>query len=485
MTSFSSFYKIILTSRDETYRYYLIKKYLQEHDDEDRIQFIRIILGLKQLPIVSLKKLTSWCMEYKEIPEWLLKKSHATVGDWIETLSLVLAKPENQSSNQDSLSTFINKINLFKDQNLKESFIREWESTPADELFLMHKILTGSLKPLIKKQALALLLNEIHKTELSLLHHRLNELSDKEMDYSALTNPTWTPEEVQSKPYLFVYPEIIDRQLFHLGDPDQWIVEPFIHGIRVQIYRSLNSLKIINTDHEIFSIDKSPAHAALMLLPPETVLEVVFSNDTLTTHHVIDFHRWHTLEKYETNSLTSRRETIQIWLDSLGTTFLKLIPQHNYSQWKKNPDYLGTDGWMIKGIQNDLPWYRLKPPPIELNTALMYVEYINQSSAIQYNITLGVLDLESQLVPIAKVSCDLLNDSDKNELHYWIQNNTAQRFGPVRLVRAGKFIAISYDRAQLNKRVKCGLTLLNIRIIKIGAVSNQSKPISSIIEVSV
>ena len=47
--------------------------------------------------------------------------------------------------------------------------------------------------------------------------------------------------------------------------------------------------------------------------------------------------------------------------------------------------------------------------------------------------------LQNQFQPIACFG-------EKTSLYYWIQNNTNQKFGPVRVVRAQQIITISYGK---------------------------------------
>jgi DNA ligase-1 len=52
------------------------------------------------------------------------------------------------------------------------------------------------------------------------------------------------------------------------------------------------------------------------------------------------------------------------------------------------------------------------------------------------------------------------------QLHYWIQNNGIQKFGPVRVVRPQQVFLIAYDKSIKNLRLKAGYTLKNAQIIR-------------------
>lgn len=56
-------------------------------------------------------------------------------------------------------------------------------------------------------------------------------------------------------------------------------------------------------------------------------------------------------------------------------------------------------------------WYRLKPPPVVILTALMYAELPNQTMEADFELTLGLKDPDDTLVPVVKLSSSRLSDS--------------------------------------------------------------------------
>ena len=120
-------------------------------------------------------------------------------------------------------------------------------------------------------------------------------------------------------------------------------------------------------------------------------------------------------------------------------------------------------------------WYRLKPPPVVILTALMYAELPNQTMEADFELTLGLKDPDDTLVPVVKLSSSSLSDSKKTSLYYWIQNNTVKRFGPVRLLRQGQVFKISFERVEINKKVKAGLKLVHVEILDIYQTADLEK----------
>ena len=92
-----------------------------------------------------------------------------------------------------------------------------------------------------------------------------------------------------------------------------------------------------------------------------------------------------------------------------------------------------------------------------------------------FELTLGLKDPDDTLVPVVKLSSSRLSDSKKTSLYYWIQNNTVKRFGPVRLLRQGQVFKISFERVEINKKVKAGLKLVHVEILDIYQTADLEK----------
>ena len=470
MKKFSAVYRSLITIRDESRRIQLLLNYLDELNPIDRLQVIRIIAGVKSPSVLSIKKLMQWCIDYKGIPEWMLRTCHATVGDWIETLGLIIANPNTEKVTERSLIQVLKEIESVtqdKDEDeLKSWLLDAWSHLSSDELYVLHKILTASLKPLVKKPALAQLLNTLHHTDTVLLLHRLRQLSSPAFTYDQLIRKEWSPDELKSKPYDFVLPEIIQYEQMHFGNKEEWIVEEFINGDRIQAL-SLNQEILVHhiVPEESIKLDES-LRLTLLKLPQDSVIELLITRHDPPQVYMLDFHRWGSIEKADAGNILERKKMLADWLDLQQITSIALPDFKPLEQWSQNK-VTADSHWMIKHVSEPHRWHLIRGKAQQVITALLYVEYINQNIAIQYNMTLGVKNADNELIPIAKISCDLLSDADKNAMHYWIQNNTVQKYGPVRVVRPGKFLRISYHRIEKNKRVKSGISLVHIRVIDV------------------
>ena len=71
-----------------------------------------------------------------------------------------------------------------------------------------------------------------------------------------------------------------------------------------------------------------------------------------------------------------------------------------------------------------------------------------------------------ELVPVGKAYSGYTNEELK-KLDLWIRNNTLQRFGPVRSVKIGLIVEISFDNINFSSRHKSGVALRFPRFSKI------------------
>ena len=84
-----------------------------------------------------------------------------------------------------------------------------------------------------------------------------------------------------------------------------------------------------------------------------------------------------------------------------------------------------------------------------------------------------------ELVPIGKAYSGYSNEELK-KLDIWIRNNTLQRFGPVRSVKAGLVIEVAFDNINYSTRHKSGVALRFPRIKRL----RKDKPTSEVIQLS-
>src|SRR5690606_32546471 len=117
------------------------------------------------------------------------------------------------------------------------------------------------------------------------------------------------------------------------------------------------------------------------------------------------------------------------------------------------------------------PWFKWKRDPLTVDAVLMYAQRGHgKRSSFYSDYTFGTwrtgADGGDELVPVGKAYFGF-TDEELKQIDRWVRNNTVNRFGPVREVRAGLVFEIAFDGVQRSIRHKSGVALRFPRIHRI------------------
>ncbi len=164
-------------------------------------------------------------------------------------------------------------------------------------------------------------------------------------------------------------------------------------------------------------------------------------SDKITLSKLINFSCWKDLEKIRENSLSNHVEGV--------------VVKQNNSVYKKGRSPNG--------------WYKWKRRPFSMDFIIMYAQRGHgKRSSFYSDFTFGCWINKDfkELVPVGKAYSGYTNEELK-KLDLWIRNNTLQRFGPVRSVKIGLIVEISFDNINFSSRHKSGVALRFPRFSKI------------------
>lgn len=484
LNEFANLYRALLIEKDKTSRFILWKNFLDPASDTDKWTALKLLQGYKSKSLVKRNELLAWVMEFTEIADWLIQESYKAVGDWAETFSLLIGNAQILSSGL-TLSEFMIQLEQPRtNAELKEFVQSMWFRLSPSELFLFHKMISGSLKSIKETHFLTEFMVDHHRVDPALIAMRLSLLEGITGSYSRLLLPEWTPAELNARPYPFYLPSILEQKLSALYEPHTWIAEPYINGYRIQCIRRGRETYLWSVENEFPSLSILN-FINLHNLPDGMVLdgvittqqtEVSIPNSTshagsLVSKHLIilDMLEWD-FKDIRQSPLIHRKKMINDLINALNDPVILPVPSKEVEDWRtlNRNDYPG--GWVLKkknGFYNSgqEDWLRLTPSKKEIYALLMYAEAIPRQSQ-GYLCTFGVYNDQQVAVPIVKLSTESLGEAMVTQLHYWIQNNIVQKFGPVRVVRSQQIFLITYDKTIENKRVKAGFSLKNAQIKK-------------------
>mgnify|MGYP000967013607 CR=1 FL=1 len=465
MKNFAELYLRVSESNDVEYKRSIIRDYITQVRDDNKKWTIYLLLGLKLKVKLKGEELKEWVIQYTSYPDWLIEQCAEVTHDKIEAYSLMLANKEITDVS-DSIPGCIDEIlkTDFKNKEKIYSFLKsKWMVYDADTLIVFHKIMTGTHKPLIGLKEISSILSSIYFTSSDLLIFRLSNPDWIEHDFSKLIQPSKSDIENKFEPFQFIKPVVLDDDFQNIQLDEYWL-EPYYTGDRIQLHKFDSTLYIWSAENSWVDLLTQDQYKALnQHVPDQSILEGIYLEEENAITW-LDIHQWNGKVLHSIYPFDQRKKILMDWLEKIEKNSFQKVSHHIAIELNHLPE--NTKDWILKHRSAEDIWYRIRPKAKLIHTLILNAEFDPRSTQLVYTITLGVYKDEVNLASIAKINSSQLPASEKTSLYYWIQNNTTQKFGPVRVVRAQQIITISYEKTKINKRVKAGLNLVNVKFIE-------------------
>lgn len=481
----------------------LMKEYFLQAPTEDAVWALYFLSGQKLKRLIGPNKLFEWCIDTTQLPSWLAVDCYSAVGDIAETIALLVAKQDIKASSNFSLSTWVNykllPLHGCSDDEQKACIIRYWNELDQRGVYMINKILTGSLRvgvsQLLTIQALSNALN-IPKETLS--QRLMGSWEPTIKFFLSLKNPT---EITHLNPYPFYLASPVTEPLEDLGPIEDWLFEWKWDGMRAQSIKRNGQVAIWSRGNELISEQFPELLEALAKLPDGTVIDgeiLAYKDDrplpfgelqkrlgrkkiskSMLEAVPIIFMIYDLLEyagkDLRKHPLSERRE-LMLSLETIDR--IKISPTFKLKTWSEvrskrhEASTAATEGLMIKKSSSFYGvgrrrgnWWKYKVDPKTIDAVLIYAQPGHGWRANLFtDYTFGVWD-HDELVPIAKAYSGLTRD-EIYELDRWIRKNTEEKFGPVRKVEAIQVFEIAFEGIQKSARHKSGVALRFPRILR-------------------
>ena len=186
-----------------------------------------------------------------------------------------------------------------------------------------------------------------------------------------------------------------------------------------------------------------------------------------------------------------RRARLERCVAASGSDRLDLSPLVPFDSWEAlaavraeppEGDPLAAEGLMLKRLDSVYeagrpkgPWFKWKRDPHLIDAVLMYAQRGHgKRSSFYSDFTFGVwtegADGVPALTPVGKAYFGF-TDEELKQLDKFVRDNTVERFGPVRSVKAGRdfglVLEIAFEGLQRSKRHKSGVAMRFPRINRI------------------
>lgn len=459
----------------------LITYFETEHNIASRNNVLTLLSGKCPKKTKNSKEYKAWATELTGYPEWLIVRSEQETASYIKTLSLLLPGDEGQIADY-SLSYWISAISSLSnatDHEIK-SFIKNeiCRVDPAQGVLIL-KLLTGTFRSPISGNTLVKCLSHALKIEPAIASLRLHQgKMGKQLSFEHLEKPV--KGEQYEIPMQF--PEIIasPNALASLGNNKNFEALGYRDGIEVQLIKYEKALYLWTSDLGIVT-DKFPEiinslsevkdsfiiYGQLLPADDASSLEAlknrirkktVVSNDLKTARAV--FSVWEILKFNGISSIKHRGLSRDYFssFDNIETP--KLI---DFSSWEsltlshQKSRLMGFSGIVLQEKDTLNSFYLWKANSYSIKAALIYVELDPIMQTGIKSMTFG-LSHEEGFVPIAKITA-FSNAVDPAEILGYVKENTIERFGPVRTVRASQVFELHFDTITTSKRRKSGMAL--------------------------
>lgn len=507
MKRFAALVLILATSTKTNAKINAIQEYFDNAEPKDKIWVIALFTGRRPKRSVTGAMLAQWCMEILNIPSWLFEESYHTVGDFAETIALLLPEPENpELTTQHSLSYYLEMlISIAKqDEAVKRKFITEnWAELTTMEKFVFNKLITGGFRIGVSQK---LIVNAIAKTSNvspSIIAHRIiGNWDPSVVTFDALLSTEHSAAD-SSKPYPFYLAYAIEDTPEVLGDTKDWQAEWKWDGIRGQIIKRDGELfvwsrgeelmtekfpeyKILETllpdgisiDGEIISLAEVPVNEIFSPLPFSS-LQTRIGRKNITkkqlTEAPVGFIVYDLLEHEGKDTrelpLTDRRRLLQEVVGSINLPFIHMSPVIEFETWDELAQIRslsrdrGSEGIMLKRKDSTYQvgrkrgdWWKWKIDPLTIDAVMIYAQKgSGRRSNLYTDYTFAVKDGD-KLVSFAKAYSGL-TDKEFAQVDAFVKRNSIEKFGPVRTVKPELVFELAFEGIAASKRHKSGVAL--------------------------
>ncbi len=495
----------------------ILRQYFSSAPLSDCAWAVYFMTGRKMRQLVPRERMRIWTLELAGINGWMFQECYDAVGDFAETISLLLPTLETES--EGSLTDWVEKrlipLRAMDENSQKESLIECWTSLSDAERFVMNKMITGGLRLGVSQQLVIKALAEASGLDEAAIAHRLmGEWQPDTQFFSMLMNENLEDTQI-SKPYPFYLAYPLEQPLDALGNVADWLVEWKWDGIRSQVIKRDGEVFIWSRGEELLTERFPEITEAAACLPDGTVLdgeilawrdaEVLPFNDLqkrITRKSItakllqaapVALMAYDLLEldgkDIRDYPMRERRAALEGLLtpgalDELPSCREQLNPTLRVSQlvhsqsWeelgavRQQSRKMKVEGFMLKRAASKYgvgrrkgDWWKWKIDPYTVDAVLIYAQRGSGKRASLYtDYTFGIWR-GADLVPFAKAYSGL-TDAEIKEVDAFVRRNTLEKFGPVRTVKPELVFEIAFEGIQSSPRHKSGVAVRFPRILR-------------------
>jgi DNA ligase 1 len=256
-----------------------LERYFAAADPRDAVWALYFLTGHKIKRAVNTRLLGEWVREATDLREWLLGECYDAVGDFAETMALLL--PSRSETSEKAAAPRLHELVEQRIVPLRdlpqaeqcELIADTWRLLGGQECFRWHKLILGEFRVGIARTLVVRAFANFAGVPADVMAHRLmGQWQPTAEDYEHLRSPD-SHRTDPGHPYPFYLAHPLETPPNELGDFAEWQAEWKWDGIRAQLIRRQGQVLVWSRGEEPVT-DRFPEVAQVgQVLPEGTVLD--------------------------------------------------------------------------------------------------------------------------------------------------------------------------------------------------------------------
>jgi len=507
MQRFSALYDTIDRTTATSAKVAALVAYLQVATPADAAWAVSFLLGRRPKRLVRAPDVRLWAAEAAAIPDWLFEECYSQAGDLAETIALLI--PDSQNSDVESLAWWVESQLLplaTQDASSQHAtLLHAWSRLSGSSRFVFNKLLTGAFRVGVSDGLVVRALSQVSGIAVETLAHRLMGQWEPSAEWYTQLIGTETQDADWSRPYPFFLAHPVDGDATTLGEVSEWQAEWKWDGIRAQLVRRRGRTFLWSRGEELLAGRFPEIEEAAEWLPDGTVLDgellawrderpLPFTelqrriNRKTVGKKLLADVPCHLLvyDCLEFGGVDIRGESLDVRrARALGAVSVLptgspfgISPVIHALTWddlhaaRNVSREAVAEGLMLKrrsapyGVGRKVgDWWKWKVTPLTVDAVLVYAQAGHGRRAGLYtDYTFAVWD-GNALVPFAKAYSGL-TDAEIRDVDKFVRQNTLEKYGPVRTVKAELVFELAFEGIQRSTRHKSGIAVRFPRIAR-------------------
>ena len=497
MKDFAELYTALDETTKTNAKVAALKRYLGAATPEDAAWAVHFLIGRRPKRLLESRKLAQWAIEEAGVPDWMFGECYQAVGDFAETVALLL--PPSAASSDLPLRYWVEERLLplrdADDETRRARLVAAWREMDERQRFAWNKLITGEFRVGVSQSLVVRAVAEVSGTPQEAVAHRLMGDWQPTAEFWRRLMAADAHDADVSRPYPFCLAYPLEGSAEELGDLREWQVEWKYDGIRAQIIRRQWQTFVWSRGEELMT-DRFPELQALgALLPEGTAIdgEVLPWKDSAPMPFAQMQRRIGrkvlgpkiladvpvVLVGFDLLELGGKdiREQPLAWrrteLEKITPpgSALVLSPIVQTGSWddlaklRQEARERKVEGFMLKRLDSVYrvgrrrgDWWKWKIEPYSVDAVLIYAQPgSGRRASLFTDYTFGIWD-NGKLVPFAKAYSGL-DDEEIRQVDAFVRRNTIEKFGPVHAVKPELVFELAFEGIQRSGRHRSGIAV--------------------------